>query len=140
MTTPHHLDIAGRRYTLREAAKVYSLQYATVADRYSKGDRGEWAVRPLDKGGKAKAGKNTDVAQMNVERDLKRDRQRIAHEAKRVKMDARALKLRQIREQHAALLSSPLIAASLLSSQERKEIRESIVGRQRWYPHGGAQR
>lgn len=133
MTTPHFLDIAGRRYTLREAARVYSLQYATVMDRYRKGDRGVWAVRPLDKGGKAKAGTNTDLAQMNVERDTKRALARRAYEAKRAKADARALRLRQIRAQHAAELARPLIATHLLSRQERAQIRQSIVGRQRWW-------
>jgi hypothetical protein len=133
MSRSHYLDIAGRRYTLREAAKAYSLQYATVMGRYRKGDRGIDAVRPLDKGGKKTNGTNTDLAQMDADRDLKRDRQRRAHEAKRAKTDARALKLRQIREQLAAELAKPLAGLTLPPPAEREKIRQGVIGRQRWW-------
>lgn len=133
MSGPHYVSIAGRRLTLRQASKESGIEYATVADRYRKGDRDERVVRPLDKGGRRRAGENTDLAQMNEYRDAKREIQRRAHERKRARLERQQAVLRAIREAHAALLSAPLIAPGLLSDEERVAVRRSIVGRQRWW-------
>lgn len=133
MTAPHLEEIHGERLSLRQAAKRYGLEYATVADRWRKGDRGERLVRALDKGNARAPGTNTDLAQMNAERDSKRDLQRKAHAAREARETARRARLLAARAAHAAELARPFISAELLSDEERRRVRQSIVGRQRWW-------
>src|SRR3990172_5503091 len=111
MTAPHLEDIHGERLSLRQAAKRYALEYATVADRWRKGDRGERLVRALDKGGVRAPSTNTDLAQMNAERDTKRDLQRKTHAAREARETARRARLLAMRVEHAAAFTRPFISA-----------------------------
>lgn len=128
MTTPRIIEIDGEFFTLRQLATRSGIAYPTICRRWSTGDRGTDIIRPLHPGRQTK--QQIDLAQMH---ETKRDSKRLQREAKRAKEDAQQARLRELREQRAALLARPLIAANLLSGEEREQIRQSIVGRQRWW-------
>lgn len=128
MTIARIVHIDGEPFTLRQLAKRSGIAYPTICRRYHIGDRGEELIRPLSPGRQTK--QQVDLAEMH---DTKRDLRRQQHEVKRAKEEARAVRLQELREQRAALLARPFISADLLSDEERRRVRLSIVGRQRWW-------
>lgn len=128
MTIPRLVTIDAETFTLRQLAKRSGIAYPTICRRYHIGDRGEELIRPLMPGRQTK--QQVDLAEMH---DTHREERRREHAAKRAKEEARRVRLLELRALHAAELARPLISAGLLSRTERKEIRENVVGRQRWW-------
>lgn len=128
MTIARIVEIDGEQFTLRQLAMRSGIAYPTLCRRWHTGDRGADIIRPLHPGRQTK--QQIDLADMHTTR---RDLKRQLRQAKLVKEEAQRARLRELREQRAALLARPLIAANLLSGEEREEIRQSIVGRQRWW-------
>jgi len=138
MKHKRRVEYEGRTITLRELAKIKGVSYAAVSARYRRGERGEqlWRVIAHPR----RVGSMTERAQMLNEATSRR-----AHSKQDTQAGVNRLQLQvkaQVRAkaERDAEFARPLIDATLLTARERQLIRESIIGRQHWYPMGGVQR
>lgn len=131
------IEYNGKGLKLKQLAGVTGLTYHCLVGRYQSGDRGGDLVRPLG----AKSSRQLERARLKAEEAAK-SRKEVGsarhHHAKpkpknQEREETRLRKLHEVREQHSAVFSQSLIAANLLSNKEREQIRQSIVGRQRWW-------
>lgn len=109
-----------------QLAAATGLSYYVISDRYLSGDRDEDLIRPLN-------APRTRKKPPAPRRDFGPTRHTQKRKPNAARTEARRAAVERAKAEHAAVFCAPLIAASLLSSEERKQIRESILGRQRWW-------
>lgn len=118
----------GKPMNMVELAAHTGKSYYLLSDRYHSGDRDEDLLREVGAPRKRKverkvhARKGLGPFHHAPKRQLNTERAQLEREARE-----------RVKAGLVAAFSAPLIAASLLSSEERREIRESVVGRQRWW-------
>lgn len=144
--TTINVTIRGETMSLADAGRRYGIKKSTLRERYWRGDRGEQLIRPLQKPGPVKAGKQreqrkvTKLADLDDMLNVKRERERLARERKQRLQRRRADALEQMRRLHAQAFSRPLISRDILTPAERQKERDRVnySGQRRWCITGAA--
>lgn len=120
----------GTQMNVKQLAEATGLSYYLLSDRYQSGDRDADLIRAV----------GAPRKRIVVRKAVARKGLGPFHHARKHKVNTdRAQKERDAREREKvgiAAASLPLIAPDLLSSEERKVIREGVIGRQRWWSLG----
>jgi len=116
----------GKPMNMVELAAYTGKSYYLLSDRYHSGDRDEDLIREVGAPRKRQQPRVPQKDSVAIHRLRKRQ-----PNAERV--EARRAAIERTKAAHAAAFSAPLIEHELLTRTERKEIRESVIGRQRWW-------
>lgn len=125
----------GKPMNMVELAAHTGKSYYLLSDRYHSGDRDEDLIRDVGAPrkrrveGKVHARKGLAPFHHAPKRELNAERTQ-------KERDARAREKAGLAE----VFLPPLIGEDVLSPDERKEIRQSVIGRQRWWSLDGAHR
>lgn len=132
--THRTVDYHGEVLTLAQLSACTGLSKDCLDRRYRQGDRGERLWRPLDS---MKRSAGTHGAEAT---NIKREQQAAQHARIQTRQQRERQAQERARVERDAELGRALIAVELLSSEERREIHESVIGRQRWFSIGGLTR
>jgi hypothetical protein len=137
---PRLITYNGARLTLRQLSKATGLTYPCLAGRYRKGDREPRLWRPPDCMGGYRKPKSPHSLRGEGATARAREEEAVKREDQRKRVSDRAGRVAEMRAEHAAAMSAPLIDASLLTAAERvanaRRVRNS--GQRSWRVSGAS--